>query len=120
MKFEQMEEALEHAICTGVIKKISDGDGLKVDYRNAIDITDTFKEAWQAVDNKKVVAQMTALLEQTIAEKLVNKVITEMGTDVKNLLSNASVRDDFKFMLRKVAEKMIDAVKERETDSDLE
>jgi hypothetical protein len=38
-----------------------------------------------------------------------------MGTDVKNLMSNATVRDDLKFFMRKGVDEVLQKVKLNET-----
>lgn len=51
-------------------------------------------------------------IQHIIAQTIVNKMQTEIGTDVKAVMSSTAVRDDFKFMLRKMTEEILSAVKE--------
>jgi phage tail tape-measure protein len=62
---------------------------------------------------KRIESLVIALMEEVVAEKVVNKFVTEMGTDMKKLFENATIRDDIRFYMRKNVEKMIDAIKER-------
>ena len=53
-------------------------------------------------------------LEEELAEKIVNKIITEMGTDIKRLMENNSIREDFRFLMRKGVEAIMEKVKAEE------
>jgi hypothetical protein len=68
-------------------------------------------------DTKKDLSWFTILMEEVVAEKVVNKFVTEMGTDMKKLFENATIREDIRFYMRKNIEKMLDVIKERSKES---
>jgi hypothetical protein len=105
MDTDRIQQAVENAF----IKIIP--DALKINYDSKIDVSPEFKKAYAKINFEKVHARITALLEEELAQKIVNKVITEMGTDIKTLMSNATVRDDLRFLLRKGVESIMEKVK---------
>lgn len=106
MDTDRIQQAIEDAFI-----KIIRSDALKIDYNNKIDVSSEFKKAYAKINFEKVHARITELLEEELAQKIVNKVVTEMGTDIKTLMSNATVRDDLKFLLRKGIESIMEKVK---------
>jgi hypothetical protein len=99
----QMTKRQADGIVKSVIKTCGDIDALKpVAY------------CWLcAASMKRIESLVIALMEEVVAEKVVNKFVTEMGTDMKKLFENAAIRDDIRFYMRKNIEKMLDAIKER-------
>ena len=108
---DKIQSALEDAL----LKVIRSDTVFKMEYNNRIDASDMIRKAYALVDYNRVIEKMKVQLEQELAEKIVNKIITEMGTDVKNLMSNATVRDDLKFFMRKGVEEVLNKVKLNET-----
>jgi hypothetical protein len=105
---ERIEQAMENAIVDMVRK----GEPFTINYQNKIDISEELKKAYKNIDYSKVYAQITAKLEEELAEKIVNKIVTEMGTDIKRLMENSSIREDFRFLMRKGVEAIMEKVKE--------
>ena len=108
MNIERIEQAMENA----VVDMVRKGDPFKIEYNNKIDISNELKQAYKNIDYAKVYKRITELLEEELAEKIVNKIITEMGTDIKRLMENNSIREDFRFLMRKGVEVIMDKVKE--------
>lgn len=109
MNEERIDQAMENAI----VKMIGSGDGFKIEYSDRINVADVFKKAYARINFDKVQKKITELLEVELATKIVNKIITEMGTDIKQMMSNATIRDDFKFMLRRGVTDILERVKEQ-------
>ena len=108
---QQIQSALEGAL----LKVIRSDTIFTMPYEKRIDASDMIRKAYALVDYNRVIEKMKAQLEQELAEKIVNKIITEMGTDVKHLMSNATVRDDLKFFMRKGVDEVLQKVKLNET-----
>jgi hypothetical protein len=108
MNTERIEQALE----AGLIKVIQTGDVFKLPYEAKIDATAELRQAHKNINYQKVYARITELLEEELAQKIVNKIITEMGTDIKSLMSNNEIREDFKYLMRKGVETIMEKVKE--------
>ena len=108
MEVERIQQAFENAM----IKTIQSGDVFKLPYDSKIDVSHELRRAYEKIDYAKVYNRITSLLEEELAQKIVNKVITEMGTDIKKLMENNSIREDFKFLMRKGVETIMEKVKE--------
>ena len=107
MNTEKLQEAIERAL----IKKLSDGDAFKLEYPDRIDCSKELKQAYANINYERLYALITQKLEEELATKIVNKIVTEMGTDIKKLMENATVRDDFRFLLRKGVESILEKIK---------
>ena len=107
METERIQQAIENSI----IKMIQSGDAIKMNYDNKVDVSAEVRKAYAQINYTKVFARISELLEEELAQKIVNKIITEMGTDIKNLMSNATVRDDFRFLMRKGVEERMQKAK---------
>jgi hypothetical protein len=107
MNTEKLQEAIERAL----IKKLSDGDAFKLEYPDRIDCSKELKQAYSNINYERLYALITQKLEEELATKIVNKIVTEMGTDIKKLMENATVRDDFRFLLRKGVESILEKIK---------
>jgi hypothetical protein len=102
---------IEQSIESAIIKLIQNGEAFKIDYNNRIDISQEMKQIYASLDRSKLFTRIKELIEEELAQKLVNKLLTEMGTDIKNLMSNATIRDDFKYLLRKAVDDLLQKVK---------
>ncbi len=108
MNTERIEQALEN----GLVEMIRKGEPFKFEYNNKIDVSPELKIAYKNINYLKVYTRVTELLEEELAQKIVNKIVTEMGTDIKKLMENNSVREDFKFLMRKGVEVIMEKVRE--------
>jgi hypothetical protein len=108
MNRDKIADAVEVAI----VKAIQNGDFFKTDYQSRIDLTPELVKTYKAIDYDKIYAKMGELLEEEIARKIVNKIITEMSVDIKKLMANATVRDDLRFFMRKGVERILSKVSE--------
>jgi hypothetical protein len=103
---------IEQAIENGLVEKIRKGDLFEVPYNERVNIGPELRKAYERIDYNKVYARITELLEEELARKVVNKIITEMGTDIKKLMENATVREDFRFLMRSGVTEILKKVKE--------
>ena len=106
LQTERLQQAVENALI-GIIRS---GDAFKLPYENRIDLGSDLEKAYKLIDYEKVYTKVTSLLEEEIAKKIVNKIVTEMGNDMKKLMSNTEIREDFKYFMRKGVEKILDKV----------
>lgn len=61
---------------------------------------------WKLVDADKVKQQVASLLEEELAERMVNSIAAELATDIKQILSVKERRE----MLRSLARDHMEAV----------
>ena len=101
---QTMEDAL--------VDSLKKGDFIKIPYDTQIDITDLVRKSYTLVDVDAVMTRVKQLLEESIAEKLVSKMLTEMGTDIKKIMGVETVREDFRFFMRQGVEKVMEKMKD--------
>lgn len=106
MESERIMDAMEQ----GIVKAIHNGDLFKIPYDQKIDVSKEMRRAYEKIDYARLEIKIIEALEEELARKIVNKVVTEMGTDIKKLMCNPNIRDDFRFMLRKGVEDILGRV----------
>ena len=104
------DQMLQRLIENALFTQIKKGDFFKLDYQDRINFSPMLQDAYKRIDYDKVRDLITKNLEEVIAEKVVNKIVTEMGTDIKSLMCKAEIREDFKYMMRKGVEKVLEKV----------
>ncbi len=109
----EFEANVLRSIEAGLQKFINKGDFFQNNYSDRIDVMPLVKNVYKKIDSNRLEALIINNLEQVLAKKIVDKLVTEMGTDIKNLMGNASVRDDFRFFLRTGVQEILDRVKEQ-------
>ena len=67
--------------------------------------TGLMNEVWQMVDFQKVKAAMADLIQQQLAERLVNHMAAEIATDIKKVLSNPERREAIRAVCRENIDK---------------
>ena len=112
MEIKEFEQNLLSAIEQSVIEFVQKGDYFQNYYDNRIDVMPLVKRVYKNIDSERLEKLIISNLEEVLAKKIVDKLVTEMGTDIKNLMGNATVRDDFRFFLRAGVQKILDKVKE--------
>lgn len=108
---EPLCKAIAARLTTMVVNALSTGDSSTYN-RLSFDVTDIVKQAYDAVDMQKVLEEVTERLQSEIATRIVSNLMTEVGHDVKAIMSNAQIRDDFKYLLRKQADDLLQKIKE--------
>lgn len=94
---ERMVRAIEDAI----IKQVRDGSIIKPDYANSLKIDMALvREAYEQINRDSVRAQITALIENKLADALWNAMATEFATDVKKVLSDNDLRAEIRVYIR--------------------
>lgn len=79
-------------------------------YTKSYDVQGFINQVWAEIDVNAIRKEVIGEIQHIIAQTIVNKMQTEIGTDVKAVMSNATVRDEFKYMLRKMTEEILKKV----------
>jgi hypothetical protein len=108
------ENRIMQAIEDSFVSTIRNGEIFTLKYDNRIDLMPVTKTIFEKLDMKRIESLVISQMEEVVAEKVVNKFVTEMGTDMKKLFENATIREDIRFYMRKNIEKMLDAIKEND------
>ena len=80
-------------------------------YTQSYDVRGFINQVWKEIDLEAIRKEVREDIQHIIAQTIVNKMQTEIGNDVKAVMSNTTVRDDFKFMLRKMTEEILSKIK---------
>lgn len=106
---ERMIRAVEDAI----VKQLRDGAMVSLDYANRVKIDGALvREAYEQIDRDKVRAQITALIENKLADALWNAMATEFATDTKKILSDSDLRAEVRVYMRNQIRKASEALKD--------
>jgi hypothetical protein len=107
------ENRILQAIEDSIVTTIRNGEIFQFKYDERINILPFAKTIFEKLDVKRIESLVIAQMEEVVAEKIVNKFVTEMGTDIKTLFQSATIREDLRFYMRKNVEKMLEAIQER-------
>ncbi|MDR1176913.1 MAG: hypothetical protein LBK83_15745 [Treponema sp.] len=107
------EQRIMQAIEDSIVSEIRKGEIFQFKYDERINIMQVAKTIFEKIDMERVESLVIVQMEEVVAEKVVNKFVTEMGTDMKKLFENAAIRDDIRFYMRKNVEKMLEVIKEK-------
>jgi len=108
--YEKMTECIENSL----FKFISKGEFFQNNYSDRIDVMPLVKNVYKNMDHERLEKLIVSNLEEAVAKKIVDKLTTEMGTDIKQLMSNATIRDDFRFYMRTEVQNILDKVREEQ------
>lgn len=87
---KQVKDLAEKAI----LKIFKEGYWVMPDYKNRVQLdSDFMQEAWEMVDKDKIREQLKILLEKELAQRIVNHMAAEIGTDVKKVLNREGIRE---------------------------
>jgi hypothetical protein len=73
---------------------------VQFDYGSRLTIPqDIIKKAFANIDQDKIIAKVKENIEDEIAKTIVHKLLTEVGTDTKQLMSNNDTRQQLKYLV---------------------
>lgn len=108
---ENFEEKLINVIQTKVINDISKLDLVKVDYTDRYQVPSNFSnDVYKSLDLEKIKARLVENLENEMADKIANKLITEYSNDIKQIMSNRELREDLRHYAREKIRGIADSV----------
>lgn len=100
-------DAIQKKILAGIMKQ----DFITVEYRDRIPLSGSFlREVYQSIDIDKVKKRFGENLENEMADKIANKMITEFSGDIKQIMSNRELREDLRHYAREKIRALADSV----------
>lgn len=110
---ENFEQNLVDLIQKKIISDISKQELVKVEYRDRYEVPTSFlNDVYKSLDLQKVKARLVENLENEMADKIANKLITEYSNDIKQIMSNRELREDLRFYARDKIRAIADKVSE--------
>lgn len=95
------EEKFNDLIQKKIINDISKQDLIKINYDNRYEVPyEVLKECYENIDIEKVKERIISRLEEEMADKIVNKMVTEFSNDIKQIMCNRELREDLRYYMR--------------------
>jgi hypothetical protein len=99
---QTFEESVKLAAERAVLKFIGDpSTWLLPNYEGRMKVPPSWiAECWKLVDAQKVQRQVADLIEQELAQRIVNSIAAELATDIKQILSIQERRETIRAVAR--------------------
>lgn len=105
------EEKFNDLIQKKIINDISKQDFIKINYDDRYKVPyEVLKECYEKIDIEKVKERIISRLEEEMADKIVNKMVTEFSNDIKQIMCNRELREDLRYYMRTKIEEINDKV----------
>ena len=105
------EEKFNDLIQKKIINDISKQDLIKINCNNRYEVPyEVFKECYEKIDIEKVKEKIISRLEEEMADKIVNKMVTEFSNDIKQIMCNRELREDLRYYMRTKIKEINDKV----------
>jgi hypothetical protein len=102
-----VEQTLIDAATESVISLFKRGDLLMPDYHNRVKIpADLVQRIYAQIDHDKVVRIMGDQINEMVATKITNAMVTEITGDVKHVLSHGPTRERLRLVVATEIEKI--------------
>ena len=116
MENNNFNEDLVQVIQQKIIKDIGKQELIKVEYGDRVSLPASFiREVYQSLDLTKIKARLVENLENEMADKIANKMITEYANDIKQIMSNQELREDLRHYMRDKIRGISDSISESES-----
>ena len=113
VNMENFEQKMVNVIQENVIKDISKQDLVKIEYGDRFTIPPSFlKDIYKSLDMEKIKLKLIENLENEMADKIANKLLTEYSNDIKQIMSNRELREDLRHYAREKIRAIADTVSE--------
>lgn len=110
---ENFNEKLVDLVQSKILHDLSKVDLVTVSYGDRIELPGgLLNEVYQSMDISIIKARLKENLENEMADKIANKMITEFAGDIKQIMSNRELRED----LRHYARERIKEIADRATE----
>lgn len=81
-------------------------------HTNSINADELAKKAFESLDFDAILKEVKDRLQHEVAERIVSNILSGIGHDVAKVMQNESIREDFKFLIRKEAEEILSKIKD--------
>lgn len=111
---ERIVEAVENAVIHDIRQYNT------VQFKKFMLPDDVIEDVYRHVDMEKIKQYLTENIEQLIAKKIVNSMMAEVATDVKQIIATKAIREDIRYYLRQKMEQAMQGVADAEPPVDAE
>lgn len=110
---ENFEEKLVDLVQKKIITDISKQELVTVAYGDRVSLPNNFiREVYQSLDLDKIKLKLKENLENEMADKIANKMITEYSNDIKQIMSNRELREELRHYAREKIRAIVESISE--------
>ena len=110
---ENFEEKLINDIQVKILKGINNQELINISYNDRISLPKSLiSEVYESIDVEVIKKHLKARLEEEMADKIANKLITEYSNDIKQIMSNKELREELRSYARDKIKTIVDKVNE--------
>lgn len=108
---ENFEQSLIDAVQRKVLQDISKSSMVEIPYNEKYKVPASFlNDIYKSLDLEKIRKRLIENLENEMADKIANKLITEYGNDIKQIMCNAELREELRHYAREKIKVIADSV----------
>lgn len=111
---ERIVEAVENAVVHDIERYNT------VQFKKFMLPDEVIEDVYKHVDMEKIKRYLTENIEQLIAKKIVDSMMTEVASDVKHIVATKAIREDMRYYLRQKMEQAMQGVADAEPPVDAE
>lgn len=94
-----------------LVAMIRKGDWIQPDYNSRMKLDMSLvRWLYDSVDKERVKARVLTVMEDHIADKMLASIATELATDVKQVMSNKELREEFRALVRERVKASVAAI----------
>ena len=98
---ENFEEKLINDIQNKILKGINTQELISINYNDRISLPKSLiGEVYESIDVNVIKKHLKARLDEEMADKIANKLITEYSNDIKQIMSNKELREELRSYAR--------------------
>lgn len=112
------EERLADAIKEAIIRDIDRYH--TVQFPRFVVPKDVIEDVYKNIDMEKIKKYLAENIEQLIAKKIVNSIMTDVASDVRQIIATKPIREDMQYYLRQKMEQAMQSVADAEPPVDTE
>ncbi len=110
---ENFEQILTDVVQKRVLQDINKQSLIEIPYNERFKVPAEFLNGiYKSLDLEKIRKRLIENLENEMADKIANKLITEYSNDIKQIMSNKELREDLRFYARDKIKAISDKITE--------
>ena len=112
---DNFEQLLLDTIQRKTLKDVAALTMVEIPYNERFKVPASFlKEVYQSLDLDKIRKRLIENLENEMADKVANKLITEYSNDIKQIMSDKNLREELRFYARDKIKAIADGLSEQD------
>lgn len=110
---ENFEQKLIATVQDKICKDIAKAELVTVEWKDRMAIPNSFlQDVYKSLDLEKIKGRLIENLENEMADKIANKLLTEYSNDIKQIMCNKELREELRGFARNKIKGIVDNVTE--------